>query len=172
MIVRTYSSSHPDDSASPHGPRLPSAGNRTLQVVRNHGSSILKDKLGFSKQQLNTTAIAYNLMAFLMAIPVSKWQCFQKHLFQRWVRLVLDLLFDMCASQCQWCGQPQDDSGHHHATCSKAASREWQSGHDHVVEALAGTLHCDDLLFLVTAFTAFNKNRNNHFAYVRHDVYS
>jgi hypothetical protein len=64
-------------------------------------------------------------MAFLMAIPVSKWQLFPKHLFQQWVGLVLDLQFDMFASQCQWYGLPQDDSGHHHAFCSKAASQEW-----------------------------------------------
>jgi hypothetical protein len=100
VIVRTYLSSHPNDSASPQGLRLPTAGNRTLQVVRNHGSSILKDKLGFSRQQLNSMEIAYNPMAFLMAIPVSKWQSFPKHLFQRWIRLVLDLPFDMCASLC------------------------------------------------------------------------
>jgi hypothetical protein len=77
VIVLTYLSSQPNDSASPQGPRLPSADTRTLQVVHNHGSSILRDKLGFSRQQL----IAYNPMAFLMAIPVSKWQLFPKHLF-------------------------------------------------------------------------------------------
>jgi hypothetical protein len=50
VIVCTYLSSQLNHSASPQGPRLPSADTRTLQVVRNHGSSILRDKLGFSRQ--------------------------------------------------------------------------------------------------------------------------
>jgi hypothetical protein len=87
-------------------------------------------------------------MAVLMAIPVTKWQLFPRHLIQRWVRLALDLPFDMFASQCQWCGQPQDDSEHHHATCSKAASREWRRGHDHIVGTLAYILHTSGMAYI------------------------
>jgi hypothetical protein len=147
VIVRTYLASQPTDFSLPQDLQPPSTGTRNLQVVRDHSSSVLKDKLGLSRQQLKTTAIVYNPMAFLMAIPVTKWQLFPRHLFQRWVRLVLDLPFDTFASKCQWCGQPQDDSGHHHATCSKAASREWKRGHDHVIEAVADILHTSGIAY-------------------------
>ncbi len=40
-----------------------------------------------------------------------------------------------------------DDSGHHHATCSKAASREWKRGHDHVIEAVADILHTSGMAY-------------------------
>jgi len=119
--------------------------NRQLQTVKNHASSPLKDMLGLSAKQLETTTISYNPMAFLMAIPVTKWQLFPKHLFQRWVRLALDLPFDECASVCQFCGQIQDESGHHRATCSKAASRAWTRGHNYVVETIAAILDTSGL---------------------------
>lgn len=111
--------------------------NRKLQTIRDHASSPLKDKLGFSQRQHLSASISYNPMAFLMSILVTKWQLFFKHLFQRWVRLALDLLFDECTSICEFCGHTQDESGHHCATCSKAASKAWTRCHDHVVEAIA-----------------------------------
>ncbi len=105
----------------------------------------LKDSLGFSTKQLETASISYNQMAFLMAIPVPKWQLFPRHLFQHWVRLALDLPFDDCASPCQHCGQPQDETGHHRATCAKAAPASWKRGHNHIVEAIAAILHTSGL---------------------------
>ncbi len=94
VIVQTYLSSMPKDAIVQHL----TMNDSKLQIVCDHSSSVLKGNLGLSHQQLKTTAIAYNLMAFLMAIPVTKWQLFPKHLFQLWVRLALDLPFDMCAS--------------------------------------------------------------------------
>jgi hypothetical protein len=114
--------------------------NRQLQIIKDHHLSPLKDLLGFSQEQLRTASISYNPMAFLMAIPVSKWQLFPKHLFQHWVRLALDLPFDDCERTCEACGKQQDNTGHHRATCSSRATKAWKRGHSHVVEALGNML--------------------------------
>ena len=116
------------------------AGHRHVQTIRDHTSSLLKDALGFSSAQLKTKTMVYNPMAFLMAIPVTKWQLFPKQLFQRYVRLACDLPFDDLPSICQSCGQRQDEYGHHRATCAHVAPRTWKSGHDYVVEAIASIL--------------------------------
>ena len=145
VVVRTYLTSTRSFTAPDHALQYPFMCNRKLQTIREHASSPLKDMLGFSRQQLESASISYNPMAFLMSIPVTKWQLFPKHLFQHWVRLALDLPFEECASACQFCGQTQDDSGHHRATCSKASSRAWIRGHNHVVEAIAATLEMSGL---------------------------
>lgn len=145
VIVRSYLTLKHPTTSTDNANQYPFMCNRKLQTVRDHTVSPLKDKLGFTREQLRTASISYNPMAFLMAIPVTRWQLFPKGLFQHWVRLALDLPFDDCQSVCKHCGQPQDDSGHHHATCPKAASRAWKRGHDHVVDALSSMLQTADL---------------------------
>jgi hypothetical protein len=145
VVVRTFLTCVRSFPAPDHASQFPCMCNRKLQTIRDHASSPLKDMLGFSQQQLQSASISYNPMAFLMSIPVTKWQLFPKHLFQRWVRLALDLPFDECASTCEFCGQTQDESGHHRATCSKAASKAWTRGHNHVVEAIAAILDTSGL---------------------------
>jgi len=140
VIVRTFLAVRRPFTAPDHANQYPFMFHRKLQTIRDHTSSPLKDKLGFSRQQLKTASITYNPMAFLMAIPTTKWQLFPKHLFQHWVRLALDLPFEDCAVNCPFCGEPQDTTGHHRATCKKTASRAWTRGHDHVIEAIAAML--------------------------------
>jgi hypothetical protein len=71
-----------------------------------------------------------------MAIPVTRWQLFPKPFSQHWARLSLDLPVDQRPQTCPGCGIAQDVTGHHHAMCSKHASRVWKRGHDHVVVRL------------------------------------
>ena len=86
---------------------LHAIGCMASDAFKVHHLSPLKDLLGFSQEQLRTASISYNPMAFLMAIPVTKWQFFPKHLFQHWVRLALDLPFDDddCERTCEAYGQ-------------------------------------------------------------------
>ena len=140
VVVRTYLTIKRSLTAVHNASHYPFMCNRQLQIIKDHHLSPLKDLLGFSQEQLRTASISYNPMAFLMAIPVTKWQLFPKHLFQHWVRLALDLPFDDCERTCEACGKQQDDTGHHRATCASRATKAWKRGHSHVVEALGNML--------------------------------
>ena len=146
VVVRSHLvEKHPSTSPDFHD-TFPFMCNRKLQAIRDHTSSPLKDLLGFTKKQKETATITYNPMAFLMAIPATKWQLFPKHLFKTWTRLALDLPFEDSTPICKFCGQQQDDTGHHRATCPKATSVAWKRGHAHVVEALASVLDTAGML--------------------------
>ncbi len=140
VVVRTYLTIKRSFTASDHANQFPFMSNRHLQCIRDHLSSPLHALLGFSPQQLRTVSITYSPLAFLMAISVTKWQLFPKHLFQHWVRLALDLPFEGCSQICEACGAQQDVTGHHRATCSKRASNSWKRGHTHVIDALGAIL--------------------------------
>jgi hypothetical protein len=135
-IVGSYLTVKNAFTASDQANQYPFMCNGKLQTVWDHASSRLKDVLGFSREQLKSATITYYPLAFLMAIPVTRWQLFPNPFSQHWARLALDLPVDERPQTCPGCGIAQDATGHHRAMCSKRDSRAWKRGHDHVVVRL------------------------------------